>query len=64
MRFVKTESYWTNKIAQIEKAIIGTRKAIEAATEDRQLQAQQSYLESITVELNKERAAFAEWRGR
>jgi hypothetical protein len=64
MAFIKTESYWQNKIKNIRRAIAATEKALEAEIlggETRRIQAQESYLESCKKELEKTTKQFNEW---
>lgn len=64
MAFVKTESYFKNKIENIKKAIIGTEKEIakcKAENNRRCQEAHEYYLESCKKELIKARAEFEKW---
>ena len=64
MAFVKTESYFRNKIENIKKAIIGTEKEIARykTTNNRRCQeAHESYLKSCKKDLAKARAEFEKW---
>ena len=61
MAFVKTESYFRNKIENIKKAIISTEKEIaryKAANNRRCQEAHESYLDSCKKELVKTLADF------
>jgi hypothetical protein len=64
MAFVKTESYFRNKIENIKKAIIGTEKDLakyEVANNRGCREAHESYLESCKKDLAKARAEFEKW---
>ena len=64
MAFVKTESYFKNKIKNIKRAIVGTEKEIakyKAANNRRCQEAHESYLDSCKKELVKTLADFEKW---
>lgn len=64
MAFVKTESYFKNKIENIKKAIIGTEKEIaKYKAENNRIcqEVHESYLESCKKELIKAHAEFEKW---
>ena len=64
MAFIKTESYFKNKIENIKRAIVGTEKEIaryKADNNRRCQEAHESYLDSCKKDLIKARADFEKW---
>jgi hypothetical protein len=62
---VKTDEYYKIKIANIERAIAGTKHALRCASEQcdsRGVEAQASYLDSIEKDLAFTREEYAIWQ--
>ena len=53
MAFTKTNNYYEYKLQNIKRAISATKNEIANATEQRQIDAQTSYLTSCEKELEK-----------
>lgn len=58
MAFQKSESYYLNKIANIQSAIEGTRKALAGLESEYQIQAHESQIASYQKSLVKAEAEF------
>ena len=64
MAFVRSEEYYARKLANIERAIAGTKMSMASLEHEFQIEAHKSYLLSLEKNLASAKSDYMNWRNK